>query len=54
MEYDWFTGSHSLLQIPYSIGTAVNIRVGNELGAGNPVSARRVSYIGVCMAGNQQ
>ena len=45
-------GSCSWFQIPYSIGTAVNIRVGNELGAGNPVSARRVSYVGVCLAGN--
>lgn len=34
------------IQLPYSVAVAVNIRVGNELGAGNIISAKRASYIG--------
>ena len=59
--FEQITDSHHMLpppifssmspQIPISVGTAVNIRVGIDLGAGNPVSARRVSYIGLGQQG---
>ncbi len=34
------------VQIPLSMATALTVRVGNELGSGNPRSAKRASYIG--------
>ena len=32
------------LQLPYGVGTAVTVRVGNELGAGNPLKAKQATY----------
>ncbi len=37
------------MQVPFGMGIAVNIRVGNELGAGNPLSAKRASYVAIIM-----
>ena len=31
-------------QLPIGTGTAASVRVGNELGAGNPLRAKRASY----------
>ena len=38
---------HTLSQIPLGLGTAAGVRVGNELGAGRPLKAKRVTYIAV-------
>ena len=38
-----------MLQFPLGMAIAVNIRVGNELGAGNEVAAKRSSYVAVGM-----
>lgn len=35
------------MQVPFGYGAAAAIRVGNELGAGNPVAAKRVAFTGV-------
>lgn len=35
------------------MSTALTVRVGNELGAGNPRSARRTSYIGLGIGGEE-
>ena len=35
------------MQIPLGYGTALAIRVGNELGAGNPLAAKRAAFTGV-------
>ena len=39
-----------ITQVPLGIGIAVSIRVGNELGAGNPKAAKRASYVALGMA----
>ena len=39
-----------VLQIPMGIGISVTIRVGKELGAGNPRGAKRASFIAVAIA----
>lgn len=39
------------LQIPFSISFAATIRIGNELGAGNTRSVKRVFYISLIVAG---
>lgn len=38
-------------QIPYGIGTATAVRTGNELGAGNPLRAKRVAYTAIWITG---
>ena len=39
-----------MLQIPLGIGISVTIRVGKELGAGNPRGAKRASFTAVAIA----
>ena len=39
------SSTHS--KVPLAIAGAVTVRVGNELGAGNPLKAKRALYIGV-------
>ena len=39
-----------VLQIPLGIGISVTIRVGKELGAGNPRGAKRASFTAVAIA----
>ena len=34
-----------MVQVPLGISTAVSVRVGNELGAGNPKGAKRAAYV---------
>jgi MATE family multidrug resistance protein len=36
-----------VFMMPISLGTAVTIRVGNELGAGEPVKAKRAAFVGL-------
>ena len=36
-----------LIQPPIGIATATSIRVGNELGAGNPNAAKKASYFAI-------
>ena len=36
---------HLFSQIPLGLGIAAGVRVGNELGAGKPLKAKRVTYI---------
>ena len=38
-------------QIPYGIGIAAGIRVGNMLGAGEPDKAKKAAIVTVCFAG---
>ena len=42
-----FILSSSCTQIPLGISIAASVRVGNELGAGNPVGAKRAAYISI-------
>ncbi len=38
-----------MFQICAGMSVAINVRVGNELGAGNPLSAKRASYVAIIM-----
>ena len=38
-------------QIPLGIGTAASVRVGNELGAGNPQKAKRAAFAALVVQG---
>ena len=38
-----------LSQIPLGISIAAGVRIGNELGAGNPLKAKRSSYIAMAV-----
>ena len=38
-------------QIPYGIGLAAGIRVGNLLGAGEPDKAKKTSIVAFCFVG---
>ena len=38
-------------QLPLGLGIAGTIRVGNELGAGNPLRAKRASYTAIGIVG---
>ena len=40
-----------MLQLPVGLSISVTIRVGNELGAGQPQRAKRAAYVGVALAG---
>ena len=40
----------SSTQIPYSIGTATGIRVGNLLGAGEPEKAKKSAFVSLFFA----
>ena len=41
-------------QIAFGISTAATVRVGNELGAGNPLRAKRAAYVSIAIAGTNQ
>ena len=41
------TATYNCLQLPFGFGIAVAVRVGNELGAGNPLAAKRAAFTGV-------
>ena len=36
-------------QLAYGTGTAATVRVGNELGAGNALRAKRASYVALAL-----
>ena len=38
-------------QLPLGLGISVTIRVGNELGAGNPLRAKRAAFTAVAIVG---
>ncbi len=38
---------YPILQVPFGLSIAITIRVGNELGAGNPSAAKRASYTAI-------
>ena len=38
-----------VFQVPLGIATAVSVRVGNELGAGQPLRAKRSAYVSIAM-----
>ena len=38
-------------QIPLGLGTAASVRVGNELGAGNPQKAKRAAFAALVVQG---
>lgn len=40
-----------LVQVPLGIATAASVRVGNELGAGQPLRAKKAAYVSVALGG---
>ena len=42
-----------LVQFAFGVSTAANVRVGNELGAGNPSGAKRAAYVSIALAGTK-
>ena len=46
-----FANNDMDMQVPLGLSIAANIRVGNELGAGNPLRAKRASYAAFIIAG---
>ena len=44
----------NFLQAPLGFSISVTIRVGNELGAGQPQRAKRAAYTGVLVASKYQ
>ena len=54
----YYTQSHTIticsLQIPYDIGLAAGIRVGNMLGAGEPDKAKKTSIVAFSFVGKNE
>ena len=42
------------IQIPYGIGLAAGIRIGNLLGAGEPDKAKKTSIVAFCFVGKNE
>ena len=42
---------NNIMQVPFGLSIAATVRVGNELGAGNPLRAKRAAYTAIGVVG---
>ena len=50
----WYIPLCLVVQIAFGISMEATVHVGNELGAGNPIRAKRAAYISIAIAGTNQ